>query len=205
MHVEGDIRNEVETRFQWNALHTRYQHERKVETLLNATGFETFLPTYNTVRQWKDRKRSISEPLFPGYLFIAGVNERRLQVVSIPGVCAIVCVAGTPATIPTDEIEAIRKCVSDPGKVEPHPCLQGGDGVRVQSGPLSGVEGILVRKKDSCRLVVSVEILGRAAAVEIDAACVTKTNWGHTQHRSRAQGPPGALHFPQLVQESSAE
>jgi transcription antitermination factor NusG len=195
MRMEQGNWNEVEKNFQWGALHTRYQHERKVEAILNAKGFETLLPSYHTLRQWKDRKRTISEPLFPGYLFIAGVNDRRLEVMSTPGVCAIVCVAGRPATIPADEIEAIRKCVSDPGKVEPHPYLKGGDSVRVQSGPLSGVEGILVRKKDSCRLVVSVEILGRAAAVEIDAACVRKTNWGQAQNQNQTQNTTGVLRF----------
>lgn len=178
MHMQVWNRNEVEKSLQWSALHTRYQHERKVEALLTAKGFETFLPTYESVRRWKDRTKRISEALFPGYLFVANVSERRLQVMTTPGVCAIVCVAGTPATIPGHEIDAIRKCVSDPAKVAPHPCLRGGDSVEVQSGPLAGVAGILVRMKDSCRLVVSVEILGRAAAVEIDASCVRKINWG---------------------------
>jgi len=178
MHMEDSNGNEVEKSVQWSALHTRYQHESKVEALLTAKGFETFLPTYESIRQWKDRKKRISEALFPGYLFIADVSRRRLQVMTTPGVCAIVCVAGTPATIPGHEIEAIRRCVSDPVKVAPHPYLRGGDLVEVQSGPLAGVAGILVRMKDSCRLVVSVEILGRAAAVEIDASCVKKTNWG---------------------------
>lgn len=178
---------EMERGVRWNALHTRYQHERQVEAMLSAKGFETFLPTFDTLHKWKDRTKRISEALFPGYLFIAGVTERRLQVMTTPGVCAIVSVAGIPATIPEHEIEAIRKCVSDAGKVEPHPYLQGGDVVQVQHGPLSGVEGILVRRKDSYRLVVSVEILGRAAAVEIDAACVTKASWGRS-----LQVPPTA-------------
>lgn len=178
MHIQASSGNETGRRIQWSALHTRYQHERKVEALLTAKGFETFLPTYESVRRWKDRTKKISEALFPGYLFVADVSERRLQVMTTPGVCAIVCVAGTPATIPGHEIDAIRKCVSDPAKVAPHPCLRGGDSVEVQSGPLAGVAGILVRMKDSCRLVVSVEILGRAAAVEIDASCVRKINWG---------------------------
>jgi transcription antitermination factor NusG len=177
VHIQEGNRNEVEKGVQWSALHTHYQHERKVEALLNAKGFETFLPTYESIRRWKDRTKRISEALFPGYLFVADVSERRLQVMTTPGVCAIVCVAGTPATIPGHEIEAIRKCVSDPAKVAPHPYLRGGDSVQVQSGPLVGVAGILVRIKDSFRLVVSVEILGRAAAVEIDASCVRKTNW----------------------------
>jgi transcription antitermination factor NusG len=178
MHIQEDNRNEVEKSVQWSALHTHYQHERKVEALLSAKGFETFLPTYESIRRWKDRTKRISEALFPGYLFVAEVSERRLEVIATPGVCAIVSVAGTPATIPGHEIEAIRKCVSDPAKVAPHPYLRGGDSIQVQSGPLAGVAGILVRMKDSFRLVVSVEILGRAAAVEIDASCVRKTNWG---------------------------
>lgn len=187
MRMEQNNCMEMERGVHWNALHTRYQHERQVEAMLSAKGFETFLPTFDTFHKWKDRTKRISEALFPGYLFIAGVTERRLQVMTTPGVCAIVSVAGIPATIPEHEIEAIRKCVSDAGKVEPHPYLQGGDVVRVQHGPLSGVEGILVRRKDSYRLVVSVEILGRAAAVEIDAACVTKASRGRS-----LQVPPTA-------------
>ena len=188
MHIQEGNRNEVEKSVQWSALHTHYQNERKVEALLSAKGFETFLPTCESVRRWKDRTKKISEALFPGYLFIAGVSERRLQVVTTPGVCAIVCVAGTPATIPGHEIEAIRKCVSDPGKVAPHPFLRGGDSVQVQSGPLAGVAGTLVRMKDSLRLVVSVEILGRAAAVEIDANCVRRTNWGRLSNTGQVSG-----------------
>jgi transcription antitermination factor NusG len=193
MRMELGDRVEMERSSRWNALHTRYQHERQVEAMLSAKGFETFLPTYDSFRKWKDRTKRISEALFPGYLFIADVTERRLQVMTTPGVCAIVSVGGTPATIPEHEIEAIRKCVSDAGKVEPHPYLQGGDVVRVQSGPLSGVEGILVRKKDSCRLVVSVEILGRAAAVEINAACVSKASWGRSLGTGPAHDPVVAI------------
>jgi len=165
---------------QWSALHTRYQHERTVETLLVAKGFETFLPTYERVRRWKDRNKRIAEALFPGYLFVANVHDRRLKVLGTPGVCDLVSVAGIPATIPNHEIEAIRRSVADPSKVAPHPFLKGGDLLRVEWGPLAGVEGILVRAKDAFRLVVSIEILGRAAGVEIDAACVIKAFRGRT-------------------------
>jgi transcription antitermination factor NusG len=165
---------------QWNALHTRYQHERTVETLLVAKGFETFLPTYERVRRWKDRNKRIAEALFPGYLFVANVHDRRLKVLGTPGVCDLVSVAGIPATIPNREIEAIRKSVADPSKVEPHAFLKGGDLLRIECGPLAGVEGILVRAKDAFRLVVSIGILGRAAAVEIDAACIIKAFRGRT-------------------------
>jgi transcription antitermination factor NusG len=179
----------------WSALHTRYQHEKAVESLLTAKGFETFLPTYDRVRRWKDRNKRIAEALFPGYLFVANVEERRLQAITTPGVCAVVSAGGVPAVIPTDEIETIRKSVSDPSRVAPHPYLEKGDTVRVEWGPLAGVEGILVRTKDSFRLVVSIEILGRAAAVEIDASCVEKIKRGQAGWPGLCsiQGIPGNL------------
>src|SRR5260370_32978000 len=169
---------------QWSALHTRYQHDRPVETLLVAKGFETFLPTYERVRRWKDRNKRIVEALFPGYLFVANVHDRRLKVLGTPGVCDLVSVAGIPATIPNHEIEAIRKSVADPSKVEPHPFLKGGDLLRVEWGPLAGGEGILVRAKDAFRLVVSIGILGRAAAVEIHAAGVITAFRGEREARA---------------------
>lgn len=166
--------NDVPGEVKWNAVHIRYQHERKVEELLSAKGFETFLPTYEITRRWKDRSKRTEEALFPGYLFVANASEHRLRILATPGVCTLVSVAGVPATISNQEIEAVRKSVADPSRVEPHPFLNAGDFVEVQWGPLAGVEGILVRRKDSCRLVVSVAILGRAAAVEIDATSVVK-------------------------------
>jgi transcription antitermination factor NusG len=121
---------------------------------------------------WKDRKKRMSEALFPGYLFVADVGVRRLDIVSTPGVCTIVLIAGMPAVIPNEEIEAIRQAVSSPYPLEPHVYLQEGDRVRVTDGPLFGVKGILVRKGNSARLVLTIQMLGRAAAVEIDSACV---------------------------------
>ena len=164
------LTNSLESNAQWSAVHTRHQHEKIAATILAIKGFETFLPTYNVIRQWKDRKKRISLPLFPGYLFVADVCERRPQVLSTPGVCAILSTEGAPAIIPSYEIEAIRRTVSSRYDIEPHPFMKQGDRVRVHSGPLAGVEGFLVRKKDAFRLVVSVEILGRAAAVEINSS-----------------------------------
>jgi transcription antitermination factor NusG len=192
------VENNVESagNFHWNALHTRYQHEKKVEALLSAKGFQTFLPTYESTRRWKDRNKRGEEALFPGYLFVANASsEDRLRVVATPGVCAIVSVAGVPAAISNQEIETIRKTVSDPAKVEPHPYLNGGDLVEVQWGPLAGVKGTLIRKRDSYRLVVSVEILGRAAAVEIDASCVAKVSWGRTLGPVQSSCPVNRAQF----------
>lgn len=175
----GESQERVQSRFDeqnpckfWCAVHTRYQHETSVESLLTLKGFETFLPMYIQMHAWKDRKKQISRPLFPGYVFVADIDEGRLHVVSTPGVCAVVSVAGVPAKIASEEIESIRRAVSNPYAVEPHHYLREGDHVRVVRGPLEGVEGILLRKKSSVRLIVSLELLGRAAAVEIDDSCV---------------------------------
>lgn len=156
----------------WCAVHTRYQHESSVHSLLSLKGFETFLPTYKTVRRWKDRKKEMDAPLFPGYVFVGNAHEDRLRILSTLGVCAIVSVAGTPAIIPHHEIDAIRRAIAGPYPVEPHVYLKEGDRVRIARGPLTGVEGILVRKKAALRLVISVDMLGRAAAMEIEGASI---------------------------------
>lgn len=165
-HVPAQLEKE------WCALHTRYQHENLVDDLLRRKGFDTFYPTSNRVHVWKDRKKRIAEALFPGYLFVANIGVHRLEILSTPGVCGIVSIAGTPATIPTEEIEAIRQAISSPYPVEPYAYLKEGDCVRVAQGPLCGVKGILVRKGNSARLVLAIQMLGRAAAVDIDCACV---------------------------------
>ena len=154
----------------WFAMHTRHQHELKVSQILSNKGFETFLPIYQAKRQWSDRKKSLYLPLFPGYVFVAQIGERRYDVLNTQGVAAIVSTAGIPSEIAEEEIDVVRKCATDSTKVEPHPYMQIGDEVRVCSGPLTGTYGFLVRKKDSYRLVVCVEILGRAASVELGAA-----------------------------------
>jgi transcription antitermination factor NusG len=177
----------------WYALHTRYQHEKSVADLLAMKGFQTFLPTYRTTRQWKDRKKQLSLPLFPGYLFVEDAADRKLQVVNTPGVCSIISVAGVPAVIASDEIASIRRAVESVYAVEPHPFLNDGDTVRVMSGPLSGIEGILARKKDTYRLVISIQMLGRSAAVEIDASEIERVQPSSPMRLSSNQGDSQTL------------
>ena len=112
----------------------------------------------------------ISLPLFPSYVFIRGGLDRRLQILSTPGVFAVVGWAGHPAVIPDGQIEDLRQMVESRIPVEPYPYMRCGDRVRIRSGTLRGLEGILVRKKNIVRLIVSLEMLGRSAAVEIDAS-----------------------------------
>jgi len=163
----------VSTECQWHAVHTRHQYESRVNRLLQTKGLQTFFPTFSNVHTWKDRKKKILEALFPGYLFVANVGEEWLQVVSTPGVCGIVSFAGMRAAIPNEEIENLRRAVTSAYVVEPHPYLKEGDCVCVSHGPLMGVRGIWVRKGSSTKLVLSVQMLGRSASVEIDGKDVT--------------------------------
>jgi transcription antitermination factor NusG len=153
----------------WYAIYTRHQHEKMVAQILTSKGFEAFLPLYETTHNWKDRTKALSLPLFPCYVFLKGGLERRLQIVTTPGMYGIVSSAGQPAAIPDIEIEAIRRVVESGVPVEAHPYLKCGNWVRIKCGPLAGIQGILVRKKNISRLVLSVEILGTAAAMEVAA------------------------------------
>jgi transcription antitermination factor NusG len=163
---------------EWYALYTRHQHEKSVADFLSYYGIETFLPLYDVVHQWKDRKKHLSLPLFPCYVFLRGGLEKRNRILSAPGVYQIVGTAGQPIAIPAEEIEAIQRAVNGSLRVEPHPFLHCGDRVRVRTGPLAGIEGILLRKKNICRLVLSATLLEKSVAVEVDAHCVERISTG---------------------------
>jgi transcription elongation factor/antiterminator RfaH len=158
----------------WHALYTRPRHEKAAARVLENKGFDVFLPLYTTRHQWQDRIKLVTLPLFPSYVFLNGGLERWVPIVSTPGVCDFVRFGGEPAVIAASEIEAIRRLLDSTFCVEPHPFLRSGDWVRVKHGPLEGLEGILTRKKNVSRLVLSVEMLGRSAAVEVDAATVER-------------------------------
>lgn len=156
----------------WWALYTRHQHEKVVAEMLTAKGFEVFLPAYDSIRRWKDRRKVLSLPLFPCYVFVRGRLDGRLQVVTTPGVHMLLSRGEQIAVIPEEEIGAIRRAVEGSFRVEPHPFLKIGERVRVTRGSLTGVEGILVRKKNLYRLVLSVDMLAQSVGVEVDASDV---------------------------------
>jgi transcription antitermination factor NusG len=158
----------------WFAVHTRYQHEQVVATSLLNKGLQVFFPSYEAIHRWSDRNKRVTLPLFPGYLFFANEIERKSQIISTPGVNGIVEIGKVPAEIPHSEITAIRQMVESKLRVEPHPFLNEGDRVRILAGALQGLEGIVLRKKDAVRLVLSIELLGRSAAVEIDGCVVER-------------------------------
>ncbi|MGH7866111.1 MAG: UpxY family transcription antiterminator [Candidatus Dormibacteraceae bacterium] len=165
-----------ESRVAWHALYTRYQHEKLVEQLLIEKGFETFLPLYQVSHRWKDRIRPLLLPLFPSYVFIRGGLDRRLDIVTTTGVHTIVGNRERAGTVTEAEIGVMRQLVETKLRVEPHPFLKVGDRVRVKFGSLAGFEGILVRKKNQCRLVLSVQLLQQSVATEVDAGSVERVS-----------------------------
>lgn len=156
----------------WYAAYTRHQHEKAVARALIAKGIEVFLPEYRAVHRWKDRKKELLLPLFPNYVFIREGLDRMLNILTTPGLHSLVGWAGRPALIPQEEINAVRRMVDSSLQVEPHPFLKCGEWVRITSGPLEGIEGVLVRKANSFRLVLSVEMLQKSVAVEVDVSMV---------------------------------
>ena len=158
----------------WHAVYTRHQHEKAVAGNLAGKGFEVFLPLYATARRWKDRTKQLLLPLFPCYVFFRGGVDRWLDVISTPGIHSLVGSGRRPAAIPQVEIDAVRLVIKTRLRMEPHPFLKCGDWVRVKCGPLEGIEGILIRKKNRFRLVLSVELLKKSVALEVDAFAVER-------------------------------
>jgi transcription antitermination factor NusG len=131
---------------------------------------EHFLPVYESVRRWKDRRVTLELPLFPGYVFVRIALREQLRVLKVPGVARLVGFGGLPTALPAEEIELLRTGLMSGVRAEPNPLLMVGRKVRVKRGPLAGVKGILVRRKNGTRLVVSVELIQRSVAIEVEEA-----------------------------------
>jgi len=154
----------------WYAAYTRANHERTVAEQLTQREVENFLPQYESLRRWKDRRVRLQLPLFPGYVFVRLPLIERLRVQQIPGVVQLVGFGGTPTEVPENELQQVREALTRGLHAEPHPFLRTGRRVRVRSGPLAGLEGILVRRKNRVRFIVSIELILKSVAVEVDEA-----------------------------------
>jgi len=141
---------------------------------LAGKGYEWFLPLRKSRRRWSDRIKEIEQPLFPGYVFCRFDPLARLPILITPGVIGIVGIGKTPIPIEDSEILSIQTIVKSGLPSQPWPFLQIGERVRIDSGPLEGLEGILLQSKANHRLVVSVTLLQRSVAAEIDSACVSR-------------------------------
>lgn len=155
----------------WYALYTRPRHEKVVQQQLHARALESYLPLYESVRRWNDRQKTLELPLFPGYLFVRIPFSARLRVLTVPGVVSFVSFRGEPACVTNEEIQAIQTSVAERA-AEPYPYLVKGKCIRIATGPLKGLKGIVVRRKGRLRAVISIESIMQSFAVEVDAADV---------------------------------
>ncbi len=162
---------------EWYAVHVRSRHEMQVFNRLTLKGVETFCPSVERQRKWKDRKKMVAFPLFPGYIFVHITKEsgNLLNVLKVKGVVRMLCtLPGEPDPIPAEQISSLQKLVENKEALDPYPYLIEGQTVQITQGPLSGIEGILVRKLDKHVLVLSVDVLRQGVAVTINAADVEK-------------------------------
>jgi transcription antitermination factor NusG len=160
----------------WFAILTKTGREKNATLLLENSGFECYLPVSKTSRKWSDRTKETDVPLFPGYLFCRMNPNDRLPVLITPGVVQIVGTGKTPIAVEEQEIEAVQRVASSGLSTTPWPYLQVGQTAQIEEGPLQGMSGIVVRIKSGFKLVLSVQLLQRSIAVEIDSSWIRATH-----------------------------
>jgi transcription antitermination factor NusG len=159
----------------WLAIQADLRKEKIAAAHLEFKGYEVYVPLYRRQKRWSDRLVEVDSPLFPGYLFCR-FDSRCAPIVTTPGVVSILGCRGNPEPIPEHEIAAIQTMLRSGLSVGPHGYLRAGERVRIDEGPLRGVEGLLVRSKSDFKVVISVEILRRSVAVELDREAVSSVS-----------------------------
>jgi transcription antitermination factor NusG len=152
----------------WYALYTSANHEKGVAEQLARRSIEKFLPLYESVRRWKDRRKLLQLPLFPGYVFVRVALRNRLPILQIPGVVRLVGSNGTPTPLFDEEVESLRRALESEVRAEPHPYLSKGRKVQISTGPLAGRNAIVIRHKGKRRVVISTELIQRSIMLDID-------------------------------------
>lgn len=153
----------------WYAAYTRFRCEKSVAEMLEYRGVAHYLPLYETIHRWRDRNARLQLPLFPSYLFVHTSLRDRIRTLTVPGVIGLVG-HPSPAPLAEQEVEGIRQYLSQSLPVQPHPYISQGKRVRVKSGPLSGLEGFVLRRKSVWCVVINVELIHRSMVVQIDAS-----------------------------------
>jgi transcription termination/antitermination protein NusG len=156
----------------WFALRVRSNFEQISGLHLRERGYEEYLPVYRVQNRWSDRMKVVERPLFPGYVFCRMNLHNRLPVLSAPGILGVLGIGKVPVPVPDREIEAIQMMLASGLRVKPWPFLQAGQRVLIERGPLEGLEGILLRFKNDCRIVVSIDLLQRSVSSELDESWV---------------------------------
>jgi transcription antitermination factor NusG len=154
----------------WFAAYTNSHHEKSVASCFAERRIESFLPLYAATRRWKNRcEMSLELPLFPNYVFVRIDPRERVRILEVPGVLSLVGFGRTLAALPDFEIESLRSGLAR-RKIEPYPYLVIGERVRIKAGPMTGMEGVLIRKKNNFRVVLALDVIMQCVAVEVDAA-----------------------------------
>jgi transcription antitermination factor NusG len=181
----------------WFAIMVRTGRERTANLLLENTGLECFLPVSKSTRRWSDRLKEIEVPLFPGYLFCRMNPHNRLPILMTPGVIQIVGVGKSPIPVEEEQIEAIQHVEKSGLPVMPWPYMEVGHVARIGEGPLRGLEGIVVKIKSGMKLVLSVGLLQRSVAVEIERNWISEVRTGNAPANEPRPiaAPNGALHM----------
>jgi len=156
----------------WYAVYTRARHEKAVDRALQEKGVESFLPLHDVLSRRKDRRKWVQKPLFPGYLFVHVPEGNVGEAWRTRGVVYVVGDGDSPVAVPDEQVERVRRMIESPVKVDPWPYMREGTAVRVKTGPLIGMEGYIIRREKTCKLVISVDLLGRSVAAEIEAESV---------------------------------
>jgi transcription antitermination factor NusG len=164
------------TELPWYAIRVKSQCEKMASDSLRYKGFEEFLPMYWSRRKWSDRIKVLQLPLFTGYLFCRFDLSERNAILTTPGVCLIVGQGRMPLPVDLDEIQNIRAAVSSGQTIQPWRGIEIGDNIRIEIGPLRGIEGKLLRFKGSSHLILGVQLLQRSIAVELDESWVVPTS-----------------------------
>ena len=170
---QSDSAAEPNCKLPWFGIHTRSNHEKVTASVLSFKGYDQYLPTYKLRKRWSDRVVETEKPLFPGYVFCRFDPKIRMPILTTPGVVSIVGFGNDPAPIDDHEIDAVYAVLKSGLHMEPCPFLREGQRIRVNQGSLTGLEGILTRKKSEWRMVVSVAMLQRSISVEIDREWIT--------------------------------
>jgi transcription antitermination factor NusG len=156
----------------WFALTVGPSHERRAERSLLNQGFDAYLPVYRVRRQWSDRVKNLDTPLFPGYVFCRFAYDDRIRVLNAPGVRSVVTTGRDPAPVDEEELSAVRSLLASGRPLLPWPYLRIGQKVIIRDGQFASLRGVIVRAKDSWRVVVSVEALNCSVSIEVDADLV---------------------------------
>ncbi|MEE8160245.1 MAG: UpxY family transcription antiterminator [Acidobacteriota bacterium] len=165
----------AEPKSDWYAVTTRSRHEKVVAEQLWQKEIECFLPLRDVLSQWKDRRKKVQFPLFPGYLFVkVHMKDRRVDILKVPSVASIVGLNGHPLPIPAEQLDSVKRLVFSTLPYDPYPYIVEGDRVEIIRGALQGLQGILLEKKGRYRFILSVDLIQQAIACEVDSCDVEK-------------------------------